>query len=73
MSECQYSVKNAVLNFPEPWAISEASSDCFFKPNNCPKHEDSSFVIMDDTDKLQILTFKRLNQQFFLHNHLKND
>ncbi len=68
--KCQKSAKNAHLSFPEP---SVTCSDCFFCPNNSPKHEDSSFIFISDTEKQQILTFKRLNQQFFLLFNSKND
>ncbi len=30
------------------------------------KHKDFSFIIINDTEKQQLLTFRRLNQQFFL-------
>ncbi len=62
-------MKNAHLNFPEP---SVTSSHCFFCPNNSPKHKDSSFIIRKETEKQQILTCQRLNQQFFLLFYLKN-
>ncbi len=57
------SVKNAPLNFPEPKVT---SSDCFFCQNNGPKYKKSSFFIIKDTEKQQILTWKRLNLQSFL-------
>ncbi len=59
--KCQKNVENAHLSFAE---LSVTSSDCFFCPNNSPEHKDSSFILINDTDKQQILTFKRLNQQF---------
>ncbi len=59
----QKSVKNAHLNVSEP---SVTSLSCFFCPNNRPKHKDFSFIIMNDSEKQQILTFKTLNQQFFI-------
>ncbi len=58
----QKNAKNAHLNFPES---NVTSSFCFFCPNNSPKHEDSSFIFINDAEKQQILTFKTLNQQFF--------
>ncbi len=51
------SAKNAHLNFPEP---NVTSSYGFFCPNS-PKHEDSSFILINDTEKQEILTFKSLN------------
>ncbi len=33
-------------------------------PNNSLKHKDSSFILMNDTEKQQILTIKRLNQYY---------
>ncbi len=48
-------------------------SNSFFCPNNSPKHMDSSFIVIKDTEKQQILTFKRLNQQFLILFYLKND
>ncbi len=68
-TKCHKSAENAHLNFPEP---SVTSSDFFFCPNSSPKHKDSSFMIMNDTETQQILTFKTLNQQFFLLFYLKN-
>ncbi len=57
-----YSVKNARLSFPEPRVT---SSVCSFCPNST-KHKDPSYIIITDTEKQQILTFKRLNMQLFL-------
>ncbi len=51
------------LNFPEP---DVTSLNCFFCPNNSPKHTNSSFMIINITEKQQIFTFMRLNQEFFL-------
>ncbi len=65
----QKSAKNAYLNFSEQ---NVTSSNGFFCPNNSPKHKESSFFI-NDSEKQQILTFKRLNQQFFKLFYLKND
>ncbi len=59
MSKC---AKNTQLHFPEP---NVTSSNCFFCPNNGPKHKESSFVMINDTEKQQIVTFQKLNQQFF--------
>lgn len=38
------------------------ASDCFFffGPTNCPKPEDSSFILRNDKEKLQIFIFKKL-------------
>ncbi len=55
-------VRNAHLNFPES---SVTPSNCFFCPNNSPTHKDSSFIAINNTKTQQILTFERLNQQFF--------
>ncbi len=68
--KCQKSVKNANLSFPEP---SVMPSNCFFCPNNSSKHIDSLFIIINDTRKQQILTFKRANRQFCSLFYLKND
>ncbi len=68
--KCQKSAKNADLNFPEP---NVTSSNCFFCPNNNPKHEESSFNFINDTEKQKILTFKTPNHQFFLLFYLKSD
>ncbi len=68
--KCQKSAKNARLNFPEH---NVTSSDCLFCSNNSPEHKDSSFMIINDSENQQILTFKRLNQEFFLLFYLKND
>lgn len=43
--------------FPEPKVT---SSDCFFCPTSSPKPKESSFTIIKDKDKGQILTFKKL-------------
>ncbi len=51
--KCEWSVKNAPLNFPEAIVM---SSGCLFRPNKSPKHTDSSFFILNDTEKQQILT-----------------
>ncbi len=67
--KCQESAKNSNFYFPEP---NVTSSNFFFCPNNSPKHKDSSFMIINDTEKQQILLFDILNQQFLLSN-LKND
>ncbi len=67
--KCKKRAKNVHLNFPEP---NVTSSNHFFCPNNSPEHGDSSFIIINDTEKQHILTFKRLNQQFFLHFYLQN-
>ncbi len=67
--KCQKSVKNVYLNFPEPNVM---SSDFFLCPNS-PKHRDSSFIIINNTEKQQILTLKSPNQQFFLIIYLRND
>ncbi len=68
--KCQKFAKNAYLSFPEP---NVTSSNRFFSPNSSPKHKDFSFILINDPDKLQILTFKTLNQQFFLLLYLEND
>ncbi len=60
--KCQKSGENAHLNSPEPDVM---SLNCVFCPNNSPNHKDS-FISLYDTEKQQILTFKRLNQQFFV-------
>ncbi len=59
-----------MLDFPEP---NVTASERFFGPNNSPKHKDSSFIFINDTEKQQILTFKTLNEQLFLLLYLKND
>ncbi len=64
--KCQKTAKNAHLNFAEP---NVTSSNRFFCPNS-PKHKDS-FSLINDTEKQQILTFKTLNQKFFLIFYLK--
>ncbi len=46
--KCQKSATNANLNFPEP---NETSSHCFFCPNNSPKHKNSVFIFINNTDK----------------------
>ncbi len=61
--KCWESVKNAHLIFPEP--------DGFFCPNSSEKHKDS-FMIRNKTEMQQIVSFKRLNQQFFSRFSLKN-
>ncbi len=66
--KCQKNVKKAHLTFPEPNVM---SSYCFFCPNNSPKYKDSSFIIIIDKEKQQILTIKILNQQLFLLFYLK--
>ncbi len=60
----QQSAKNAHVNFPEPNVMSS---------DNSLRHKDGSYIFMNDTEKQQILTFKRLNQQFFSLLYLKND
>ncbi len=50
----------------------EISNKCEKSPNNSPKHKDSLFIIINNTENKQILTFERLNQWFFLL-YLKND
>ncbi len=60
----QQCAKNAHLNFPEPNVMSS---------DNSLKHKDGSYIFISDTEKQQILTFKRLNQQFFSLLYLKND
>ncbi len=65
--------KHGHLDFPEPNTM---SSDCFFCSNNSPKtpqkHKNSSFTFLNDTEKQQIIIFKKLNQQFCLLFYLKN-
>ncbi len=56
--KCQKSAQKAHLNFPKPKVT---PSDCVFCLNNSPKHNDSSFIFINDTEKPQILTFKTLN------------
>ncbi len=68
--KCQKSPKNVHLNFPES---NVASLNCKFCPNNSPKHRESSFMIVNDTEKQQIFTLKRLNQEAFLLFYLQND
>ncbi len=58
----QKSVKNANLNSPEP---NMTSLNCFFWPNNSLKHKDSSFIIINNTEKQQILTLQRQNSNPF--------
>ncbi len=67
--KCQKNVENAHLNFPEPNVM---FSNSFVCPNNSPKHKES-FFFKNDTKKQQLLTFKTLNQQFFLLFYMKND
>ncbi len=58
--KCQKSAKNAHLN------VIETSTNCFLCPNS-PKHtQKNSFILMNYTEKQQILTFKTLNQQKLL-------
>ncbi len=56
---------NANVNAKNAHHPNVTSSDCFFCPNKSPKHKDSSFIFMNDTEKQQILTFKTLNQQVY--------
>ncbi len=58
-------VKNAYLAFQKS---NVTSSQCFFGANNSPKHKDSSFTVVNDTEKQQVVTFKKLNLQFFYLN-----
>ncbi len=44
-----------------------------FLPKQQPKHRYSSFIIINNTKKQQILTFKRINQQFFLLSYSKDE
>ncbi len=67
--KCQKCVRHAPLNFLEP---NVTSSDCSF-PNSSPKHKDTSFMSINDTEKQHILTVKRLNQQFFVLFNVEND
>ncbi len=66
--KCQ-SAKNPHLYFSEP---NVTSSNHFFCPDS-PKHKDFLFNFINKTEKLQILTFKPLKQQFILLFNLKND
>ncbi len=67
--KCHKSVKNAHPNFPERNVTSSYASFVQTKTQNT----DSSFIIISATEKQQILTIKRLNQQFFSLFYLKND
>ncbi len=51
--KCQESVKNAHPSFPDHSVHL-----------NSLKHKNSSFIIINDTEKQHILIFKRQNQQF---------
>ncbi len=62
--------KNAHHSFPKP---NVTSSNYFFWPNSSPKHKDSSFMMINDTEKQQILTLKRLNQKLILPFYLKTE
>ncbi len=68
--EMSKSVKNSHLYFyfAEPSVMSRNSFCC---PNG-PKHKDFAFLIISDTEKQQILTFERLNQQLLLRFYQKN-
>ncbi len=49
--------------FPKAqWCLQIAS----FIQNNSPNHKDSSFMIINETEKQQIFTVQRLNQLFYL-------
>ena len=41
------------------------SSNCLFRPTNSPKPRDSSFIVINDKEKQQIITFKMCDQQMF--------
>ncbi len=56
--KCQKSAKHAHLKFPEQ---NLTPSNCFCYKNS-PKHKNSSFIFINDTEKLQTLAFKMLNQ-----------
>lgn len=49
--------ENSHDNFPEPKV---KSSNGFFYPTTSPKPEDSSFTIMEDKEKQQMLKFKKM-------------
>ncbi len=66
----QKSAKNAHFNFSKH---NVTSSVCFFRPNNSPKHKDSSSMIRNDAEKKEIFTFTGLKQEFFLLFYLRND
>ena len=36
------------------------STNCFLSPTNCPKPEDSSFILRKNKEKQQIFIFKKL-------------
>ena len=50
-------MKNAYHYFPEPTLT---SLNYFFSPTSSPKPKGSSFTVINDKEKQQILTFKKL-------------
>ncbi len=67
--EMSKKVKNAHFSFPE---LNVTSSNYFFCPNKSPKHNDSSFIIINDT-KSRKSSLKSLNQWFFFMFICEND
>ena len=55
VKKCQRIVKKCPHNFPEVTPL-----DCFFSSANSPKTRDSQLTVINDKEKQQILTFKKL-------------
>ncbi len=60
--KCQKGAKNAHLKVSEPMVTSSHASFV----QTTAQNTQFSFIIMNDIEKQQILTFKRQNQQNFL-------